>query len=618
MIKAKGMMTALKIWKTKSSDDNFARRLVDELKLPPILANVLSGYGFADIETVERFLDPRLKDVSDPFLIPQMDKAVRRIWRAVTAKEKMLVFGDYDVDGVVGTVLLVKILLRLGAQCVLPCLPDRREDGYGLTIAALQRCFRQAKPDLIITVDCGINALEAAEFIKKEGIDLIITDHHELGPALPDAVAVVNPKLAGSDTMKMLAGVGVAFKLCHALLKHGQKEKNTGADFDLREYLDLVALGTVADIVPLLDENRIFVRYGLAQINGSNALAWRALKEVASLNGKLDTYHLAYCIAPRLNAAGRLNSAETALELFLTEDENRAKSIAKQLDDVNRERQEIEAKILEEAVEEVNGYFTPEIHYGIVIGRRGWHVGVIGIVASRLVARYHRPVIVIGFDEQGAGRGSSRSIEGYNILNGLNECRNVLTAFGGHAMAAGLEMEEKNYTQFQKLFNQAAERELKEKNLAPVQTVNAWSKLSDVSDENFEALEKLAPFGQNNPKPVFAVRGVKVAGSPRIVGKKHLRFSVSDGKITVGAIAFNHAGSVINRAEGATSPAGSAPGMPERNIPAGLIDIAFRIQKNLSYLPSHRHDASRDSFIGAENLELNILDYRKTSPAAKD
>lgn len=586
-------MTALKIWKTKSADEAFAKQLADELNLLPFLARVLSGYGFTDVASAARFLDPRLKDISDPFLIPQMDKAVRRIWQAIAAKEKILVFGDYDVDGIVSAVLLVQVLRRLGAGYVVPGLPDRLDEGYGLSMAALQRCFRPAKPSLIITADCGISALAAAEFIKKEGVDLIVTDHHELGAVLPDAIAVVNPKLGESDSLKMLAGVGVAFKLCHALLKHGKQKKYAGADFDLREYLDLVALGTVADIVPLLDENRIFVRHGLAKLNSSDSPGWRALKEVAALSGCLDTYHLAFCIAPRLNAAGRLNTAETALELFLTEDENRARAIARQLDEANRERQAIEAEILKEAVVEIDGYFKPDVHYGLVVGRRAWHIGVIGIVASRLAGKYRRPVIVIGFDEQGAGRGSGRSINGYNILNGLNECRAVLTTWGGHEMAAGMELNEKNYAQFKQLFNQAAERELKDKNLSPVQTVNAWIQLRDVSEENFKAIEKLAPFGQDNLKPVFAVRGVKIAGSPRVVGQKHLRFTVSEGKIKLNAIAFNRAGSV-------TSPAGSVAGMVGHKMPEGLIDIAFHIKRN--------------SFNGADNLELNVLDYRKTSP----
>jgi len=581
-------MTALKIWQTKSSDENFARQLAAELQLPPVLARILGGYGFSDVAAAARFLDPRLKNVSDPFLIPQMEAAVLRIWRAVETKENILVYGDYDVDGIASAVLLAQVLRRLGAGNVVPCLPDRLGEGYGLSITALRRCLARANPRLIITVDCGITAVESAEYVRKKGIDLIITDHHELGSALPPAAAVVNPKLGAADSLKILSGVGVAFKLCHALLKHGKMKDFPAADFDLKEYLDLVALGTVADIVPLIDENRIFVRHGLAKLNSSDSPGWRALKEVASLKGGLDTYHLAFCIAPRLNAAGRLESAETALELFLTEDENRAKSIAQQLDKANGERKEIETKILQEAIAEIDGYFKPEVHYGIVVGRRGWHIGVIGIVASRLAARYHRPVIVVGFDESGSGRGSGRSIEGYNILNGLTACRNILTAWGGHAMAAGMELNEKDYEQFKRLFNQASETELKNKNLRPVQTVNAWIQLDDVSDENFKALERLAPFGQDNLKPVFAARGVKVSGSPRIVGKKHLRFAVSDGKKTIGAIAFN-------RVEGARNAA-------ERMPPAGLIDIAFHIRKN--------------TFNGAENLELHVLDYRKTSPVA--
>ncbi|MDO9542087.1 MAG: single-stranded-DNA-specific exonuclease RecJ [Kiritimatiellia bacterium] len=569
----------MKIWKTKSADADFTAQLAAELRLPPLLARVLSGYGFGNLESAAKFLNPKLKDVSDPFLIPQMEAAVLRIWRAVETKENILVYGDYDVDGIAGTVLLVQVLRRLGAGGVVPALPDRLNEGYGFSIAALQRSLAQTKPGLIITVDCGITAVESAEYVKKKGIDLIVTDHHEPGKSLPPAVAIVNPKLGAAESLKILAGVGVAFKLCHALLKHGKMKGFPSADFDLKEYLDLVALGTVADVVPLLDENRIFVRHGLAKLNSSDSPAWRALKEVAALNGCLDTYHLAFRIAPRLNAAGRLDTAETALELFLTEDENRAKVIARKLDEANRERQVIEAKILEEAIAEIDDYFKPDIHYGIVVGRRSWHVGVIGIVASRLAGKYLRPVIVIGFDESGNGRGSARSIAGYNILDGLSVCQNLLTAWGGHAMAAGMELNEKNYMQFKRLFNQAAEGELKGKNLAPALAVNAWIKLADISDENFKALERLAPFGQNNLKPVFAARGVKISAPPRVVGKNHLRFTVSEGKNRLNAIAFNLAG---------------------QKVPEGLVDIAFHIKMN--------------SFNGAENLELNVLDYRKTSP----
>lgn len=574
----------MKIWKTKPSDENFARQAAVELHLPPLLARVISGYGFTDLESASKFIHPKLSDISDPFLVPGMDKAVERVWRAIAAKEKILVFGDYDVDGVVSTVLLVKVLQRLGARGVLSCLPDRQGEGYGLSVEALRRIFGRGKPDLIITVDCGIKSLEAAGFVKSEGVDLVITDHHEIGDALPEAVAVVNPKMSGNDSLKMLAGVGVVFKLCHALLKHGRTQKHATAFLELKEYLDLVALGTVADIVPLLHENRVFVRHGLARLNSCDLPVWRALKETASLKNRIDVHDLAFCIAPRINAAGRLDSAEMALELFLTEDESRAKSLAEKLDAANRERQAIEVQILKEAAAEIDGYFKPDVHYGIVVGRRSWHIGVVGIVASRLAGRYGRPVIVIGFDERGAGRGSGRSINGYNILNGLNESRAVLKGFGGHEMAAGLEINDKKLEEFRCLFNSAVAKEMKGRDLTPVLHVNAWIKLEEVTEENFKVLEQLSPFGQGNTRPVFAARGVKITAPPRIMAGKHLRFSVSDGRKTMAAVAFNQAADATGR-----------------SVLEGEFDLAFQIRKN--------------SFNGSENLELNVLDFRKANAA---
>jgi len=571
-------MTALKIWKTKSADADFARQLARELKLPPILADVLSGYGFADIAAVERFLNPKLKDVSDPFLIPQMEAAVRRIWRAVDKGEKILVFGDYDVDGVTSAALMFKALGSLGALCLKPCLPNRLDDGYGLTVEALQRGLEKEKPDLIVTVDCGTTAHAAAKYIKAQNIDLIITDHHELSPEMPEALAVINPKLGDSDALKMLSGVGVAFMLCCALVKYGRTRGFDLRGIELKDYLDLVALGTVADVVPLLCENRIFARHGLAHINKFPSPAWEALRSAASLNGRLDAYHLSFCVAPRLNAAGRLDTADAALELFMTGDKKRAGDIANRLDQANRERQAIEKRILSEAIAEIDGYFDEKMNFGLVVGKRGWHVGVIGIVASRLTARYNRPAIVIGFDEDGAGRGSARSIEGYNILDGLHACVSCLTGCGGHEMAAGLEMNEAQLDALRKNFNRVASEKLKNADLRKVQPVNAWIGLDEVSEENLEELERLAPFGQNNLKPVFAARKVKITGQPRVMAEKHLRFNVSDGKETVAAVAFNQAG---------------------REIPNGELDVAFQIRKN--------------SFNGSENLELNVLDFRKTN-----
>ncbi|MFA7160110.1 MAG: single-stranded-DNA-specific exonuclease RecJ [Kiritimatiellia bacterium] len=571
----------MKTWITLRPDDKLAGNLVSEAGLPPFLARILGTYSLPDGAAVKKFLAPKLSDLSDPFLLPGMEAAVRRIWKALEGKEHILVFGDYDVDGIAGTALLVKVLKRLGARSVAPCLPDRLEEGYGISPAALRRCFRNGLPGLVVTVDCGISAFEAAEFMLASKVDLVITDHHEPAASLPVALAVVNPKLGQSDSLKTLSGTGVAFKLCHALLKHGRKSGMPGAEFDLREYLDLVAVGTVADIVPLLGENRIFVSSGLKLINSSKDSAWQKLKQAADMKGPLDTYHLAYGIVPRLNAAGRLKSAETALELFLTGDDQKAGSIARDLDRANRERQAIEKQILKEAFREIDAWFDPAVHFGVVAGRRGWHIGVIGIVASRLAARYNRPAIVVGFDEAGAGRGSGRSACGFNLLDALEECRSALKKFGGHAAAAGLEMEEGRLDEFRRLFNLAAEKELKGGDLAPVVKINAWIAAEDVTPENHKDIEKLAPFGTGNPRPVLAVRGLEFH-EPRVVGEKHLRFKARKNSTCLDAIAFNY-------------DVGAAAGIREGD----LVEVAFQMRIN--------------SFNGRENLELNVMDFRKSS-----
>jgi single-stranded-DNA-specific exonuclease len=544
----------------------------------------LSGRNFSSAAEAAKFLDPKLKDISDPFLIPQMETAVSRVWQAIKKGEKILVFGDYDVDGIVSSALLLKVLNRLGAAGPVSFLPERKDEGYGLTVTALQRCLRDQNPRLILTVDCGTCAVAAAEFLKSRNIDLIVTDHHEKGKVLPEAVAVINPVLSDNPILKMLAGVGVAFKFCHALVKYGRQKEFKQADLDLKEFLGLVALGTVADIAPLLGENRVLVHHGLRQINNAKSPGWTALKDVAALKGKMDTYQLAFMIAPRLNAAGRLDNARPALELFMTNDPRRAGLIARELDKANRERQEIEAQILEEAAREIDHYFKPHEHFGLVIGRQNWHIGVIGIVASRLAARYNRPVIVIGFDENGKGRGSGRSIAGYDLLQGLNACSAVLQEWGGHEMAAGLEIEESNYRQFQDLFNKNAAEKLKKMDLTPVRLIDSWIELDEITEDVYEALERLAPFGQDNPKPVFAARGVKITAPPRVMAGKHLRFSFSDGKGRIDAVAFN-------RAATAASPA-------HRELWDGPVDIAFQIRKNV--------------FNGSEKLELNVMDFKKT------
>lgn len=566
----------MKLWKSAAADPAQALRIHRDLNLPLPVAEILAGLGLGDLDDVRRFLNPRLADLADPDLLPGMAPAVRRIWRAIDAGETIAVYGDYDVDGITGAGLLATVLRTLGAARVVPCLPKRLEEGYGLSPEALERCLALAQPRLLVTVDCGTGAREAIGQAARAGVDVIVTDHHEVSGDLPPACAIVNPMLGGTDAQKSLAGVGVAFKVCHALVKDARRRGRPGAETkDLRAYLEWVAVGTVADIVPLRGDNRVLVRHGLAGLNRSASAGWKALIEVAGLRRALTARHIAYALGPRLNAAGRMSDPERALELLLTGDPRRAREIALELDGFNRERQEIEACILREAQAEIDAAPDSATQFALVVGRSGWHPGVIGIVASRLAARYRRPVAVIAFDGDGHGRGSCRSIEGYHLLNGLEQCREHLLAFGGHAMAAGLEIEHGRLDAFRRRFNAAAARELDGRDLRPVQPIHAWLALDQVNGELLEAVLRLEPFGHENPNPVFAARGVRLAQPPRVVGDKHLRLTLASGNARCSAIGF---------------------GMAERELPAGLLDVAFHLQ--------------RDAYHGGDALQLNIQDLR--------
>lgn len=565
----------MKLWKTVAADPARATRLSRELGLPLPVAGALLGLGLADPADVRRFLNPRLADLADPDLLPGMEPAVRRINRAIAAGETIAVYGDYDVDGIVSAGLMMKVLESLGAARVAPCLPRRQEEGYGLSPAALARCLQTAKPQLLVTVDCGTGAVAAVQIAAAAGLDVIVTDHHEATGALPAALAIVNPKLGADDSQKILAGVGVAFKFCHALVKDARKNGRSGADkIDLRDFLEWVAVGTVADIVPLRGENRILVRHGLARLNQAPGIGWQALIEVAGLRA-VTSRHIAFGLGPRLNAAGRLSDADRALELLLTGDRARAREIALELDRANRERQQIEAAILEQAQSEIDAAFDPAAHFGLVVARAGWHPGVIGIVASRLARRYRRPVAVIAFDEDGVGRGSCRSIEGYHLLRGLEQCRGQLLAFGGHELAAGLEIEQRQLAAFRARFNEVAAGDLRTRDLRPVQPVHAWLELEQADCELCDALEQLEPFGEGNPRPVFAARGVRLAQPPRVVGNKHLRLTLASGRTRCAAIGF---------------------GLGDREIPDGPLDVAFHLQ--------------RDTYNGADSVQLTIQDIR--------
>lgn len=572
------MAFSRKQWKTVQVDEALAKDLAGKLDLPVPAAKVLVGRGYGKQDDAERFLNPRLSDLSDPFELPGMIEAVERIWTALTAGQKIAIYGDYDADGVTSTALLVSVLRAMRGQ-ITAFLPNRLSDGYGLTTAALERCVRIHKPQLIITVDCGTCSVEAVEFVRRCGIDIVVTDHHELSGNIAPAFALVNPNLGGNEGTMSLAGVGVAFKLCHALIKWGLNNgKHETQDIDLRNYLYLVAIGTVADIVPLLGENRILVRHGLTRIQqlpDGEKCGLKALIDVAGIKTEIDCYHLGFMIGPRLNAAGRLSNAEPALELLLTDDPDRARQIAVELDAANRERKRVEETIVAEAIEEIDSYFEEGVHFGIVAGRAGWHVGVIGIVASRLCGRYRRPAVVVGFDEQGLGRGSCRSVESVDIVEILRDCSDLLVSFGGHKMAAGLVVDNSRFDTFRKRFNELCAEKLEGVDLEPVRNVDAWINLGEADERLFEAIRKFRPLGLGNPAPTWGVSNVRLVGQPRIVGEDHIKMILASGGTQLEAIGF---------------------GMAECEIPEGPIDVLFHLQEN--------------TYRGRTMLQLDLKDFR--------
>jgi single-stranded-DNA-specific exonuclease len=445
-----------KRWLTADADPQVADGIAQSYGFSRAMARALVTRGLVDHDEIDKFLLPRLADLTDPFDLPGMTVAVDLILSHIEQGSSILVYGDYDVDGVTATALMIQVLSGLGAVAV-PFLPHRIEDGYGLGIETLHRCIENYHPNLIITVDCGTSSVDAVREAARLGIDVIVTDHHEpAAEGVAEACAIVNPKLGGCpEDIRMLAGVGVAFKVCHGLIKAGRQRQMEAAEkVDLKTHMELVAVGTVADIVPLLKENRILVYHGLKLLNETKSVGLRTLIEAAGISGSVDTYHIGFMIGPRINAAGRLGNAEAALELVLTEQEPRARILAQQLDDASRKRQEIEDRIVSEACEDLDRRFDAKRDYGLVVAHPHWHAGVIGIVASRIASRYNRPVVVIGMDDDGVGRGSCRSIPGFDLLSHLQKCSPMLRRYGGHAMAAGLEVDHERIPEFSARFNE--------------------------------------------------------------------------------------------------------------------------------------------------------------------
>jgi len=514
-------------WELKPEpDQRVVNQLSSELSLPPVATKILIARGLDTRSKAEEFLSPSLGNLLDPYFLPDMQKGVDRVIRALKEKEKIMIFGDYDVDGITSTSLLFLVLNKLGAE-VTYYVPNRLIEGYGLSEEGILETERRGV-GLIISVDCGITAVEEISFAKSRGIDTIITDHHEPKEVLPVASAVINPKvIEGGYPGGELSGVGVAFKFAQAIYRRlGQDES------ELEEHLDLVALGTTADIVPLVRENRIFTKFGMVQIAKTTKPGLKSLIFVSGILGqKIGTGQVVFILAPRINAVGRLGDADLAIKLLTTKDESRAAEMARILDEENLRRKNIDETTLKEALDLVEQDVDLANDKAIVLASSGWHQGVIGIVASRLVERFHRPTIMIAIDGD-EGKGSARSIPGFHLYEALRECEDYLIKYGGHKYAAGLSILPEKIQPFREKFKKVSDKKITMDDLVPRLLIDSELELGQINPELIKVLDIFAPFGPQNMRPVFMTRNLHVWGEPYVVGNNHLRLRVKkDGPV---------------------------------------------------------------------------------------
>jgi single-stranded-DNA-specific exonuclease len=523
------MLTAKTRWDVKHPDEHIVKHLAEQMHIDPLIAKLLVHRGVCTVKEAEAFLHPLKQPFHDPFLLDGMERAVARLERAIQQGEFILVYGDYDADGVCSTTVMVSALKEAGAVVDF-YIPNRFTEGYGPNEAAFRRAKEQGV-SLIVTVDNGIAAVKEVALANELGMDVIITDHHEPGPVLPEAYEIIHPKKPGSTyPFRELAGVGVAFKVAHALL--GEVP---------RHLLDVVAIGTIADLVPLTGENRLLAAQGLDELRRTKRIGLRALWQQCRIEAKeINEQTVGFVIAPRMNAVGRLGGAGPAVRLLMTEDEAEAKRLAKEMDDLNRERQQLVAEIAEEAAQIVREQFPPVRNKVLVVAKEGWNPGVIGIVASRLVEQFYRPTIVLSIDaEKGIAKGSARSIHGFDLFASLSTCRDILPHFGGHPMAAGMTLSIDHIDELRQRLNALADETLSDDDFTPITVVDAVCSVSDLTLSAAEQLEKFAPFGVGNAKPLFLIENVSVEMMRRIgADQSHLKAVFAENGATVDGVGF--------------------------------------------------------------------------------
>ena len=557
-----------KKWECYNLDNEKVEELVKKRHITNLLASILVNRGIIDGEKINVFLNPTRKDFYNPFLMPDMEIAVKRIVKAIENKEKIMIYGDYDADGITSITVLKKYLNEIGLKTG-EYIPNRLNEGYGLNKDAISKIYNDGYR-LMITVDCGISGLEEVEYANSLGMEIIITDHHEPAEKLPEAIAVIDAKRKDNKyPFNQLAGVGVVFKLIQAISKELKLEEK-----EYLKYLDLVCIGTISDIVPLVDENRVIAKLGLKLIEKTKNIGLKTLLNIADLK-KIDSNAISFGVAPRINACGRMGFQEEALQLFLTEDSEKATTIAKRLVQFNQERQAKEKQIFEEVIEKIEK--DNKDKKCIVLAEENWHHGVIGIVASKITEIYYKPSILICL-EGDKGKGSGRSVPGFDLYTALTKCSDYIEKFGGHSMAIGITIKKEN---FEKL-KEAIEKYAQESNISdimPIINIDKEINLKNINIEEVKSLELLEPFGEANKMPLFLLRNLKIDSIRALSGGKHLKLTLKQDNNIVDAIGFNMGD------------------LSKEYLLGDKVDVVGTIEIN--------------SFGNKENIQINLKDIRK-------
>ena len=559
-----------KKWQIYQTDENKVKGIQEKYKINKLLATILVNREITEKSKIEKFLNTKRNDFYNPYEMPDMEKAIERIIKAIENKEKIIIYGDYDVDGITSVTVLKSFLEERGIH-VSEYIPNRLEEGYGLNKKAVEYIAKQGN-QLMITVDCGISAIEEVEYANKLGIETIVTDHHEPGEELPKAIAVVDTKRKDNKyPFRNLAGVGVVFKLIQAI-----SQRLDLPEKEYLKYLDIVCIGTISDIVPLVDENRVIVKLGLKLVEQTKNLGLKAILE-ASGYSKIDSNTISFGVAPRINACGRMGHQEEALKLFLSKEIKEVQELTQKLNEYNRLRQETEKQIYNESIIQIEEKDLADRNTIVVMGK-GWHHGVIGIVSSRITELYFKPSILL-CEEEDYGKGSGRSIPGFDLYEALTQCKDTIDKFGGHSMAVGINVKKEKFEEFKEKLEKIAKEKHTEE-IVPILKIDALINLDEINKEMVESLKELEPFGEANKMPLFAFKNLKIDSIRALSEGKHLKLTLKDDSNIVNAIGFN----------------------------LGELSTEYKIGDKIDVVGN----LEINSFNGVDNIQINMKDVMKS------